>query len=435
MSKFVKKLIPFESCDIPAIQSWLKDMAEQGLFYVDCSFFCARFEKGEPKKLRYRLDFCDVSLGKIPEEKAELYERSSWRVVGELKNDLIVLTTDDPDAPEIFSEPEHLIKPLKRLAKKHTAYWILFLIMFLLSRVGSPFIYTMLGMDTFVGGVLGIGTAYYILLLLMAVLLLLEFIVHLQSCRHLKKLIKQIERGGELPTGERYKAKSKIGAVLIPLTIPVIALWFVHLAVPMGFTSQHGTNDLSGLPFPTMQEINTGEYNYYVEGLKKLDGAGLADISERHDLLAPTVIEFSQDCYSFEDFTNKGENSFEYFVRYYEMRFEKDAKEAVDFIIYDFEHFDADEYHRNARALAKSISENFEEYEVGYDGYTPTYDIRDLSRDGVEIKLVNEKYGYGEDDTRQHLIMRLGSKYINVSYSGSSDLGEYTELYIAKLKA
>lgn len=434
MSKFVKKLIPFESCDIPAIQSWLEDMAEQGLFYVDCGFFCARFERGEPKKLRYRLDFCDVSLGKIPEEKAELYERSSWRVVGELKNDLIVLTTDDPDAPEIFSEPEHLIAPLKRLAKKHTAYWILFLIMFLLSRVGSPFMYTMLGVGTFIDGVLDIGTVYYILLLLMAVLLLLEFIVHLRRCLHLKKLIKQIEQGGELPTGERYKAKSKIGAVLIPLTIPVIILWFIHLTIPMGITSLHATNDLSGLPFPTMQEINTDEYNYYADGVKKVQGS-LADISERHDLLAPTVIEFSQDCYSFEDFTNKGENSFEYNVRYYEMRFEKDAKEAVDRIIYDYEHFDAEDYHRRARALAKSISENFKEYEISYDGFTPTCDIRDLSRDGVEIKLVNEKYGYGENDTRQHLIMRLGSKYINVSYSGSSDLGEYTELYIAKLKA
>lgn len=332
-----------------------------------------------------------MSLGKIPEEKAELYERSSWRVVGELKNDLVVLTTDDPDAPEIFSEPEHLIKPLKRLAKKHTAYWILFLIMFLLSRVGSPFIYTMLGMDTFVGGVLDIGTAYYILLLLMAVLLLLEFIVHLRSCR--------------------------------------------HLAVPMGVTSLHGTNDLSGLPFPTMQEINTDEYNYYVEGLKKLDGAGLADISERHDLLAPTIITFSQDSSWFENLTGKDENSFEYNARYYEMRFEKDAKEAVDRMIYDYERFDAEYYHQRARALAESISENSEEYEISYDGYTPTYDTRDLSRDGVEIKLVDEKYGNDEDDTRQHLIMRFGCKYIDVSYSGSSDLGEYTDLYIAKLKA
>lgn len=203
----------------------------------------------------------------------------------------------------------------------------------------------------------------------------------------------------------------------------------------MGVTSLHATNDLSGLPFPTMQEINIDEYNYYVDGLKALDGASLADISERHDLLAPTIIEFSQDYYSFEDFTDKGEKSFEYFVRYYEIRFEKDAKAAVDRMIYDFEHFDAEEYHRNAGALAKSISENFEEYEISYDGYTLTYDVRDLSRDGVEIKLVNEKYGYGEDDTRQHLIMRFGSKYIRVSYSGSSDLGEYTDLYIAKLKA
>ena len=285
-----------------------------------------------------------MSLGKIPEEKAELYERSSWRVVGELKNDLVVLTTDDPDAPEIFSEPEHLIKPLKRLAKKHTAYWILFLIMFMLSRVGSPFMYSMLGMATFVEGILDIGTAYYILLCLMAVLLLLEFVVHLRSCRHLKKLIKHIERGGELPTGEHYKAKSKIGAVLILLTIPVIILWFVHLAIPMGEVYLHGTNDLSGLPFPTMQEINIDEYNYYVDGLKKVEGASLANISKSHDLLAPTMIDFSQDCSLFENIT-------------------------------------------------------------------------------------------GEDDTRQWLIMRFGSKYIRVSYSGSSDLGEYTDLYITKLKA
>ena len=44
--------------------------------------------------------------------------------------------------------------------------------------------------------------------------------------------------------------------------------------------------------------------------------------------------------------------------------------------------------------MAESISKNFEEYEISYDGYTPTYDIRDLSLDGVEIKFVDEKYGY-----------------------------------------
>ena len=55
----------------------------------------------------------------------------------------------------------------------------------------------------------------------------------------------------------------------------------------MGEVYLHGTNDLSGLAFPTMQEINIDEYNYYVDGLKKVEGASLANISKSHDLLAP----------------------------------------------------------------------------------------------------------------------------------------------------
>ena len=80
----------------------------------------------------------------------------------------------------------------------------------------------------------------------------------------------------------------------------------------MGEVYLHGTNDLSGLPFPTMQEINIDEYNYYVDGLKKVEGASLANISKSHDLLAPTMIDFSQDCSLFENITGEDENSFEY---------------------------------------------------------------------------------------------------------------------------
>ncbi len=104
MSKYIKRMIPFESSDIPAIQKWLEDMAMQGLFYKGCGMFCAEFEKGEPRQTRYRLDFCDVVACDIPEEKKELYEKNGWQVVGEFKSDLIVLCTDDPEAPEIYTE-------------------------------------------------------------------------------------------------------------------------------------------------------------------------------------------------------------------------------------------------------------------------------------------------------------------------------------------
>ena len=35
MSKYVRRIIPFGSGDIPAVQHWLEDMAEKGLFFKE----------------------------------------------------------------------------------------------------------------------------------------------------------------------------------------------------------------------------------------------------------------------------------------------------------------------------------------------------------------------------------------------------------------
>ena len=69
MSKYVRRIIPFGSGDIPAVQRWLEDMVEKGLFFKECGLLFAKFTKGEPKKMRYRLDFCYVVACDIPEEK------------------------------------------------------------------------------------------------------------------------------------------------------------------------------------------------------------------------------------------------------------------------------------------------------------------------------------------------------------------------------
>ena len=62
----------------------------------------------------------------IPEEKKELYERSGWHVVGDYNSDLVVVCTDDPDAPEIYTDPELLVKPLKKISSKLLASWLIF---------------------------------------------------------------------------------------------------------------------------------------------------------------------------------------------------------------------------------------------------------------------------------------------------------------------
>ena len=121
MSKYVRRIIPFGSGDIPAVQHWLEDMAEKGLFFKECGLLFAKFTRGEPKKMRYRLDFCDVVACDIPDEKKELYEQSGWQVVGDYNSDLVVVCTDAPDAPEIYTDPELLVKPLKKITDTNTA--------------------------------------------------------------------------------------------------------------------------------------------------------------------------------------------------------------------------------------------------------------------------------------------------------------------------
>ena len=85
--------------------------------------------------MRYRLDFCDVVACDIPEEKKELYERSGWNVVGDFKNDCVVICTENPDAPEIYTDCELLVKPLKNIMLKYRIYVAALCVMLLTALV------------------------------------------------------------------------------------------------------------------------------------------------------------------------------------------------------------------------------------------------------------------------------------------------------------
>ena len=85
MSKYVRRIIPFGSGDIPAVQHWLEDMAEKGLFFKECGLLFAKFTRGEPKKMRYRLDFCDVVACDIPDEKRSSTSKAAGRSSASLK--------------------------------------------------------------------------------------------------------------------------------------------------------------------------------------------------------------------------------------------------------------------------------------------------------------------------------------------------------------
>ncbi|MGM9574817.1 MAG: DUF2812 domain-containing protein [Oscillospiraceae bacterium] len=417
MSKYVKRVIPFESSDIPAIQKWLEDMAQQGLFYSGCGIFCAKFEKGEPRETRYRLDFCDVVACDIPDEKKEMYEKNGWQVVDEFKSDLIVLCTDDPEAPEIYTEHSNLVKPLKKLAAKHKAYWILFLLMFMFSQIGGPLNVLISGKGSIVSNLINIGTAYYCLIVLMTIVLLLEFVVHLRRWRHLKKLIKDIEKGGELPTGEKYKTRFVVGSILVPLSIPIIILWGLHLILPYGYRTLPPVRDGTDFPFPTAEElgIECVAHNMYA--------------SEGSDLLAGRIIRFDQSAPP-EDDEQAGDEIFQYDVEYYDMRRESFAKEFIEGQIDEMINYDREAYRLRMERISADDRLDYE-----WDGFMPEYTVTKLEKSGADVCIVHEKYEDSDTAVTQFMYVRLGNQLVKVIYQGPDELTDFVDQYIEYLKS
>lgn len=416
MSKYVRRVIPFESSDIPAIQKWLEDMAQQGLFYSGCGTFCAEFEKGEPRQTRYRLDFCDVVACDIPDEKKEMYEKNGWQVVGEFKSDLIVLCTDDPEAPEIYTEHSHLVKPLKKLAAKHKAYWIAFLLMFMFSQIGGPLNVLISGKGSIVSNLINIGTAYYCLIVLMTIVLLLEFIVHLRRYRHLKKLIKDIEKGGELPAGEDYKTRFVVGSILVPLSIPIIILWGLHLILPY-YRTLPSMEDIADLPFPMAEELGI-----------ECDTHGMY-VGEGSDLLAGRIIHFDQSAPP-EDDEQAGDEILQYDVEYYDMRRESFAKEFIEGQIDEMINYDREAYRLRMERISADDRLDYE-----WDGFMPEYTMTKLEKSGADVYIVHEKFADSDIAVTQFMYVRLENQLVKVIYQGPDELTDFADLYIDHLKS
>ena len=55
LSKIVRKWRPDDYWRIGEHESWFQDMALEGLHLKDIGYRMAKFEKGEPKKTKYRI--------------------------------------------------------------------------------------------------------------------------------------------------------------------------------------------------------------------------------------------------------------------------------------------------------------------------------------------------------------------------------------------
>lgn len=406
MSKFVKRVIPFESCDIPAIQSWLEDMAEKGLFFKECGVFFAKFEKGEPKDMRYRLDFCDVVACDIPEEKKELYERSGWNVVGDFKNDCVVICTDDPDAPEIYTDCELLVKPLKNIMLKYRIYVAALCVMLLTALVhcGLP---DSVGVIRFL---CNITTPYLAAALVLIVLLAAEIIFGTARLIKLKAMAKRIKNGADIPNREKGAFSRAVGKVLIPLAIPITVAWAAFMLLPdSAANSDAEITDFSALPFPTCEDLGwkCDEQRSSAYGSDSVDSP---IVNKRYFL------------------SQNGDVNFQ--TEYVDMNSEHAAKLLSEDKIERLKQYDEASYNTAMQRRYELERDGYEINDAPEERMLYEYDA-----DGAHVFYLRADHR-GMDFHRQYIIIRYKSIYIEVSCESTDRyLGDLIPQYIDFLKS
>ena len=406
MSKFVKRVIPFESCDIPAIQNWLEDMAEKGLFFKECGMFFAKFEKGEPKDMRYRLDFCDVVACDIPEEKKELYERSGWNVVGDFKNDCVVICTDDPDAPEIYTDPELLAKPLKSIISKYRIYLAALCVMLLtaLAHCGLP---NAVRVIRFLGY---IPKPFFAAVLILLALLIGEIIFRAARLIKLKAMARRIKNGADIPNGEKGGFSRAVGKVLIPLAIPIIVAWAAFVLLPDNAAdSDAEITDFSALPFPTCEDLGwkCDEQRSSAYGSDSVDST---IVNKRYFLSQNGDVNFRTE--------------------YVDMNSEHAAKLLSEDKIERLKQYDEASYNTAMQRRYELERDGYEINDAPEERMLYEYDA-----DGAHVFYLRADHR-GMDFHRQYIIIRYKSIYIEVSCESTDRyLGDLIPQYIDLLKS
>lgn len=406
MSKFVKRVIPFESCDIPAIQNWLEDMVEKGLFFKECGVFFAKFTKGEPKKMRYRLDFCDVVACDIPEEKKELYERSGWNVVGDFKNDCVVICTDDPDAPEIYTDCELLAKPLKSIISKYRIYLAALCVMLLtaLAHCGLP---NAVRVIRFLGY---IPKPFFAAVLILLALLIGEIIFRAARLIKLKAMARRIKNGADIPNGEKGGFSRAVGKVLIPLAIPITVAWAAFVLLPDNAAdSDAEITDFSALPFPTCEDLGwkCDEQRSSAYGSDSVDST---IVNKRYFLSQNGDVNFRTE--------------------YVDMNSEHAAKLLSEDKIERLKQYDEASYNTAMQRRYELERDGYEINDAPEERMLYEYDA-----DGAHVFYLRADHR-GMDFHRQYIIIRYKSIYIEVSCESTDRyLGDLIPQYIDLLKS
>ena len=381
-----KELRPANVYDVAANETWLEDMAHQGYRLVGMTGWSGVFEKAEPFTCRYRMQPLSKKEKRPPEEMVEVYRELGWEYAGTIPGTFHVWRCENPDTPELDTDPVVQgmgYRYLRRKMRKDLISSVLLLVVlaalcvFLPGMASTPLLDTV---EQFAPGQLTVGTLAAILL------------VVLMTCqmRSMRRLLRFLDAGIPLERSRPYRHQKWLARALAAVLGLSLVLDFFS-----GFSTMNGSSLKEGWDAGDSYH-DPGSGVVYVD-LAALEGAEKTEFwgcRTKVQELCPRMYETRQRSLG----VGKGDS-------------------------YPVESWVETTYYRLlteglSRQLAKELTQR-RIASFGVDGHPALTAVETDDLDGL---------WWGEDQYYQYAVARLGRQVLLVEYEGQTDLrtaGDY----------
>ena len=106
--------------DPGAVEAFYESMAAKGWLLNDRFACFSHFRRIEPRRLRYRMEYCTGPFGgraEMPEEQLALYKECGWTLMDENRQSYLFCAPAETSAPELYNDPEQQAETVKGMSR------------------------------------------------------------------------------------------------------------------------------------------------------------------------------------------------------------------------------------------------------------------------------------------------------------------------------
>ena len=408
------KYDPFGIVDMFYKQNWLEYQARKGLLLANDNLFTCRFTIDEPRDRRYRI--LPYKPSKTTREELDLYASCGWNLIYGCSGSVMIFYTDDPDAPEPFTDVQSQHKYYRKSLITNFIFAAILLVDVFLS-IGRSLQGFNISPSALLYSSADEPLSSVVMTFVGLPLVLLFWFQYMFT--YIGLLNKNRKKDYYGVTG--FRLKYCINATVL-ISMVVLLLWNI-INIPVNFDSSSSGDFTEALKYKGSEIVRFSEFDpdtwktvkkqieNYDEGNNKTDI--IFEIDQDKSFMIPRMVSEELEV----DTPAKNEDDDSIINLYYNVHLykAKSSKIASEFMKYNY---------KNAleEASIKVSNKSLDKFRFDYEGL-------DYAAYVVDEKKANDSTAKRD----QLLFLRKGSTYVYVSYYGPIDLKSKVSLFAAKM--